>query len=72
MDKEEEKMRNEIENWNCDGAGPHTPGEVKRYPTGGDSTAVLCFACWARENQYNYERREKQHNWYQAKGVNWD
>jgi hypothetical protein len=43
-------------NPNCDGAGPHDPGEVRRYPLGGGANLILCFRCWVRENKYRFER----------------
>ena len=55
-------------NANCDGAGPHVPGEVRRYPTGGGGAALLCRSCWAKENRFNYERGKETgqpHNWPQ-------
>lgn len=38
-----------VENWNCDGSGPHAAGEVRSLPTGGDSNAILCRRCYERE-----------------------
>jgi hypothetical protein len=42
-------------NPNCDGAGPHAQGEVRRYPLAGKAAAILCWRCWLRENQYQAE-----------------
>ena len=39
----------EVENNNCDGAGPHVAGEVRLMPTGGDGNAILCKRCWSKE-----------------------
>jgi hypothetical protein len=39
-------------NPNCDGGGPHAPGEVRLLSTGGDSNAILCHACYLRELQW--------------------
>ena len=44
-------------NWNCDGSGPHSAGEVRRYRLGGSGNLHLCRMCWARENNYNRGRR---------------
>lgn len=43
-----------MDNPNCDGKGPHTTGEVRRYPTGSNSAAILCLHCWAEENRYRW------------------
>jgi hypothetical protein len=45
------------ENWNCDGAGPHTAGEVRVYPLGAGGNLILCCNCFARENNYRLTRR---------------
>jgi hypothetical protein len=44
------------ENNDCNGSGPHTPGEVRVLPTGGGGNDILCRSCWARELQYRRER----------------
>jgi hypothetical protein len=58
------------ENWNCDGSGPHTEGTVKKYPLGGGANLILCIRCWARENQYRFNRGDPekwpQENWHAA------
>lgn len=46
-----------MNNPNCDGPGPHSGRQVRRYPIGGGSNAILCRACVARENRYRAERR---------------
>lgn len=47
-----------MNNWNCDGAGPHsTNPEVRKYPLGGGANLILCLACAGRENRYRAERR---------------
>jgi hypothetical protein len=43
-------------NNDCCGAGPHTPGEVRVMPCGGDSNLILCRSCWLREIVYRRER----------------
>ena len=64
-----------INNWNCDGDHCRLPnGEVRVYPIGAGGNLILCHACWAHENRYNYERGRDtgcpenfpQHNWYAA------
>jgi hypothetical protein len=50
-------------NWNCDGAGPHsTDPEVRRYPLGGGANLILCSACTARENRYRVIRANDKQN----------
>jgi hypothetical protein len=46
-------------NWNCDGSGPHTEGEVRVYPLGAGGNLILCRACFRRENQYRIDRRNE-------------
>ena len=41
---------------NCDGSGPHTPGEVRVMPTGGDGNLILCRQCWENELAYRRNR----------------
>jgi hypothetical protein len=53
----------EAENNNCDGAGPHTVGEVRMLPYGGDGNLILCKACYARELAY---RGESSPSWDSA------
>lgn len=51
--------RNELkspEQNNCDGGGPHRPGEVRVYPIGGGGNLILCQACWAHEVGFEIER----------------
>jgi hypothetical protein len=68
----------------CDGSGPHSKyfpnilprgkNIVKKYPLGGRGNAILCHACWIKENKFNYERGKEtgepenfpQHSWYTA------
>lgn len=42
-------------NNNCDGAGPHTAGEVRRMALG-ESGLILCRACYDRELAYQRSR----------------
>ena len=68
-------------NQNCDGAHcpdineTYQPQEVRVYPIGGGGNLILCHACWAHENQYNFNRGKEtrcpenfpQHDWATAK-----
>jgi hypothetical protein len=46
------------ENFNCDGAGPHSDNpEVRRYPLGGGANLIFCRECVAKENRYRAARR---------------
>lgn len=54
------------DNPNCDGAGPHTPGPVKRYPLAASSAVILCHACWQHENAWRAELKYADmpvHDW---------
>jgi hypothetical protein len=59
-------------NFNCSGSHCREPdGEVRVYPLGGGGNLILCFACFASENRFRYDRgRETKDpaNWPQ---VNW-
>jgi hypothetical protein len=44
------------ENNNCDGSGPHMPGEVRVLPIGGGANLILCRACHAHELRFRRER----------------
>ena len=44
---------------NCDGSGPHTDGDVRVMPTGGDGNLILCLRCWMRENAWRAERNRE-------------
>lgn len=46
-------------NPNCDGGGPCTEGEVRILPTGGDSNAILCASCHAREMTWRRSRNRE-------------
>ena len=53
-------------NWNCDGAEPHTRGEVRVYPLGSGGNLILCKTCFDRENRYRAIRtRETSQDWPQ-------
>ena len=45
-------------NPNCDGSGPHSPGELRRMPTGGGSAVSVCRDCWERELDWRRTRNE--------------
>lgn len=49
-------MKTQIENQNCDGSGPHSAGEVRTLPTGGDSNAILCRQCFNHEKLFRASR----------------
>jgi len=49
----------ECENNNCQGSEPHTAGEVKVMPAGGDSNMILCCACWHKELDYREDRNRE-------------
>lgn len=49
----------EFGNPNCDGAGPHYPGQVRLLPTGGDGNAILCRNCFQKEMRYRLERNKE-------------
>jgi hypothetical protein len=49
---------NTVNNY-CDGSGPHTPGDVKLLPTGGDGNAILCRACWLSEIRWRQGRNRQ-------------
>ena len=57
---------------NCCGSGPHSDGEVRVMPSGGDSNLILCRSCWARENQYRRERNRQLGNFAQYKLPDWE
>ena len=50
-----------MKNPNCDGSGPcnETYRQVRVLPTGGDSNAILCLSCFAREMIYRRERNKE-------------
>ena len=65
-------------NWNCDGNTRNKcdMGEVRVYPTGGDSNMIYCRHCFEHENRYNRNRVAEgnvdpknfpQQNWDKAK-----
>ena len=48
-----------MENNDCNGAGPHTAGEVRLMPhsdTPLHGNDILCRSCWQRELSYRRER----------------
>jgi len=49
------------DNPNCDGSGPHAPGEVRVLPTSRDphgSNAILCAQCFVRELRWRRLRNQ--------------
>lgn len=59
-------------NWNCDGSGPHTPGEVRVLPYGGDGNLILCYNCYLREMRFRKERNRDLSKDCQFKLPQWD
>jgi hypothetical protein len=49
----------ELLNNNCDGSGPHIPGEVRVLPTSPGSNAILCKLCFAHELAWRSERNKE-------------
>lgn len=47
----------------CDGAGPHAGDELKVLPTGADSKAILCHACFNREMIFRRAQNAKGRNY---------
>jgi hypothetical protein len=56
---------------NCDGSGPHSLGEVRVMPTGGDGNLILCRQCWSKENSYRIERNRSLANFAKFAIINW-
>lgn len=52
-------MKTQIENSSCGGSGPHSAGEVRALPTGGDSNAILCRACFNHEITFRKDRNSE-------------
>lgn len=50
-----------MNNPNCDGAGPHEGGEVRRLPWGEnqDGASILCRRCFAAEIAFRRERNQE-------------
>ncbi len=44
---------------NCDGSGPHTSGQVRVLPTGGQGNAILCWSCFQQEMAWRIERNQE-------------
>ncbi len=45
-----------MENWNCDGSGPHTAGETRLLSMAGDGNLILCRLCFERERNWRGRR----------------
>jgi hypothetical protein len=43
-------------NPDCDGNGPHAPGECRWLPLPGGANLGLCARCFGRELRWRYER----------------
>lgn len=59
---------------NCDGSGPHAPGDIRVYPLGAGGNLLLCAACWEKENNFRTHKAKEayeagsnlfrvDHNW---------
>lgn len=49
-----------MNNPNCDGGHCKTSrGQVRVLPTGGDSNAILCFACYLNEIAFRKDRNRE-------------
>lgn len=46
----------------CDGSGPHSGVEVRKYPMG-DSNAILCRACAERERLFDVRHGMPGKDW---------
>ena len=52
-------------NNDCNGSGPHTPGEVRVMPHSNEplhGNDILCRACWNREIDYRIDRNDELGN----------
>lgn len=45
--------------YDCDGSGPHGPGEIRQLPLGGDGNLLLCRACCSRELAWRKGRNDE-------------
>lgn len=62
-----------MNNPNCGGGRcRQNTGEVRVFPTGGDSNAILCRACFDYEIQSRRERNAKLGQFAQFKLPAWD
>jgi hypothetical protein len=59
------------EQCNCDGSGPHSAGEVRLMPTGGDGNLILCRQCWFRENTFRLDRNRELANFAKFQIIEW-
>ncbi len=48
-----------MENYNCNGSGPHSTSEVRLLPLPGDGNLILCRACAAHENNWRRGRNRE-------------
>ena len=59
-------------NNDCNGSGPHTPGEVRVMPYGGGGNDILCRACWQRALAYRRDRNRELGDFAQFKLPAWE
>lgn len=53
-------MNNRNKNWNCDNDYCREQnGEIRRLPTGGNSAALLCHACYEHEIRWRVRRNKE-------------
>jgi len=57
---------------NCDGSGPHTDGDVRVMPTGGDGNLILCRQCWENELAYRRDRNRSLGAFAQFDIIAWN
>jgi hypothetical protein len=61
-----------MENNNCNGSGPHAPGEVRLMPYGGGANDILCRVCWQRALADRRERNRTLEDFAQFKIPAWE
>lgn len=64
-----------MENYNCDGSGPHVTKEVRVLPTGSQphhGNMILCLGCFYAEMQFRKERNRELSKDCQFKLPTWD
>jgi hypothetical protein len=48
-----------MQNFNCDGSGPHTDGQVRVMAISSHGNLILCRACWNRELAWRKQRNRE-------------
>ena len=49
-------MSNYVERYDCDGAGPHARGLIRKLPLGGGANLLVCAFCFEKEIAYRKDR----------------